>query len=183
MVGHIVEGRGAMRRHLIFVGLPGSGKSTVGGQVAETLGAEFVDLDAWIERRTGLPVARIITEQGEPHFRAIEREAMRDALAEPPCVISPGGGWVAQPGAIEEAQSRGFIIYLQALVSTAVDRLDALEERPLMAAEDPLERMRTLLRQREPYFTRAHCTVKTDRRPLEAVVDEVAELARERADW
>lgn len=172
-----------MRRHLIFVGLPGAGKSTVGGRVAEELEAEFVDLDAWIERRTGMPVARILTEQGEPHFREIERDVMREALASPPCIISPGGGWVAQPGALEEARPQSLVIYLQALVTTAVDRLDALESRPLMVARDPLERMRTILEEREPYFTRADCTVKTDRRALEGVVEEVLELARERAGW
>lgn len=79
-------------RHIILVGLPGSGKSTVGPRVAEALGVPFEDLDAIIIRRMGMPVARIFGEFGEAHFRKLEREVTAERLAAPPSVIAPGGG-------------------------------------------------------------------------------------------
>jgi shikimate kinase len=173
-----------MKRHLVLIGLPGAGKSTVGGKVAEELDTQFVDLDGRIERRSGMSVAKIINEAGEARFRQIEGDAMREALDEDPRVVSPGGGWAAQPGALEDARARSLIIYLKSLVTTAVDRLDAaLDTRPLMAAQDPITRMRTLLQEREPFYSQAECIVKTDRRTVEDVVEEVLTLARQKAGW
>lgn len=172
-----------MKKHLVLVGLPGAGKSTVGGKLAELLNTEFVDLDGRIERRSGMSVAKLINEMGEPRFRQLEAEAMREALEQPAGVISPGGGWAAQPGALDEARSRSLIIYLKTLVTTAVNRLGAIETRPLMVARDPIERMRTLLEQREPFYAQADCIVKTDRSTAEEVVSEVLELARQQAGW
>jgi shikimate kinase len=172
-----------MKLHLVLIGLPGAGKSTVGGKVAAELDTQFVDLDGRIERRSGMSVAKIINEFGEARFRQIEGEAMREALDEDPRVISPGGGWAAQPGALEEARARSLIIYLKSLVTTAVDRLEALETRPLMVAQDPVDRMRSLLQQREPFYSQAECIVKTDRRAVEEVVEEVLGLARQKAGW
>jgi len=172
-----------MRRHLVLIGLPGAGKSTVGGKVATELDTQFVDLDGRIERRSGMSVAKIINEFGETRFRQIEGDAMREALTEDPRVISPGGGWAAQPGALEDARARSLIIYLKSLVTTAVDRLEALETRHVMVAQDPIERMRSLLQQREPFYSQADCIVKTDRRTVEDVVEEVLGLARQKAGW
>ncbi|NNG15787.1 MAG: shikimate kinase [Gemmatimonadales bacterium] len=172
-----------MKRHLVLIGLPGAGKSTVGGKVSAELDTQFVDLDGRIERRSGMPVAKIINEFGEARFRQIEGDAMREALTEEPRVISPGGGWAAQPGALDEARARSLIIYLKTLVTTAVDRLDAFDTRPLMAAQDPIARMRSLLQEREPFYSQADCIVKTDRRTVEDVVEEVLGLARQKAGW
>ncbi len=172
-----------MKKHLVLVGLPGAGKSTVGGRVAAALSTEFVDLDGRIERRSGMSVAKLFNEMGEPRFRELEAKAMREALEEEPTVISPGGGWAAQPGALEEARPRSLIIYLKTLVTTAVDRLGAIETRPLMVAQDPIERMRTLLEHREPFYAQADCIVKTDRSTVDEVVTEVLELARQQAGW
>jgi len=85
-----------VKRHVVLIGLPGSGKSTVGRLVAERLGAAFVDIDAIIERREGRPIALIFAEKGEAAFREMERKEMETTLAAEPAVIAPGGGWAAQ---------------------------------------------------------------------------------------
>ena len=94
-----------MKRHIVLVGLPGSGKTTVGRLVAEQLHAGFVDVDAIVERREGRPIALIFAEKGEAAFREMERKEMETALASEPAVIAPGGGWAAQPGAVAAARA------------------------------------------------------------------------------
>jgi shikimate kinase len=173
-----------MKRHLILVGLPGSGKSTVGRLVAERLGAAFIDVDAIIIRRMQMPVARIFGEFGEIRFRELEREAMETTLAGEPAVISPGGGWASQPGALEAAAGRAYVIFLRTLVTTALNRVDEGELRPLLDGENPAERMRRLFLEREPFYRRADAEVKNDPpRTAEQAVDEVLKLARSAAGW
>ena len=88
-----------MPRHLVLVGLPGCGKSAVGRQVAEGLGAPLFDIDSLLVREMGMPVEQIFGMVGEQRFREIEQKAVLAAVAaEEPAVIVPGGGWAAQPG-------------------------------------------------------------------------------------
>ena len=172
-----------MKRHLIFVGLPGSGKSTVGKVVAEELGADFLDLDQVIERKQGMPVERIFAEQGEPAFRLVEAETMASVLAGDPCVIAPGGGWAAQPGEIERAKEHAFLVYLKTMVTTAVDRTKAHDYRPLLLSDDPYAKMRELLAEREPFYLKADVEINNGPRPLEEVVRDVVAAVRSEAGW
>ena len=94
-----------MQRHVLLVGLPGVGKSTVGQLVAEGLPAPLLDIDSILVRQMGMPVAQIFGMVGEPRFRAMERDAVDTAQAREPAVIVPGGGWAAQPGQMEAAKA------------------------------------------------------------------------------
>lgn len=172
-----------MKRHVVLIGLPGAGKSTVGRLVAERLRAPFVDTDVIIVRRMQKPIARIFAEHGEPHFRQLEAEAMRQALTGPPGILAPGGGWAAQPGVLDEIGDGVFLVYLRAMALTAARRASGEANRPLLVGEDPVEHMRQLLQEREPFYLRADCEVKADVKPPEALADEIAMLARERAGW
>jgi len=172
-----------MKRHLILVGLPGAGKSTVGRLVAGTLGAAFVDIDATIVRKMQMPVASIFGAHGEAAFRKMEREAVAAALAAAPSVISPGGGWVVQPGALEAARPGAYLVYLKAMLTTIVRRTAGDESRPLLAGEEPLAVLRALLKEREPYYLQADAEVKSDVRSPEQVAEEVVALARANAGW
>jgi shikimate kinase len=172
-----------MPRHIVLVGLPGAGKSTVGKLVAEALNTFVIDIDALLVREMGMPVSQIIGMVGEPRFREMERDAVNAAQERDPCVIVPGGGWAAQAGQLEAAKRGSLVIYLRCQAPTALTRCEKGEARPLLAGPDPSQKMRTLLQEREPFYQQADHQVNTENTPVEAVAAEVMTLARQHGGW
>jgi shikimate kinase len=172
-----------MPRHIVLVGLPGSGKSTVGKLVAEALGADVIDIDNLLVREMGMPVTQIFGMVGEARFRQMERDAVNAAQAREPCVIVPGGGWAAQPGQLQAAKPQSLVIYLKCSAATAAKRSAQGEARPLLAGVDPVQRVRSLLEEREPFYLQADHKVSAEGGPAEAVAAEVMTLARQYGGW
>jgi shikimate kinase len=172
-----------MPRHIILVGLPGSGKSTVGRLVADALNAPLIDIDLLLMREMAMPVSQIFAMQGEVAFRRMERDAVRAACAREPAIIVPGAGWAAQEGELDAARAGALIVYLKCAPSAAAKRTEEGESRPLLMSPDPLARMRELQTEREPFYTLADRQVAADNRPAEAVAEHVVRIAREAAGW
>ncbi|MEP7175800.1 MAG: shikimate kinase [Gemmatimonadales bacterium] len=172
-----------MKRHVLLVGLPGAGKSTVGQLVAEGLGAPLLDIDSILVRQMGMPIAQIFGMVGEPRFRSMERDAVATAQAREPAIIVPGGGWAVQPGQLEGAKPACLTIYLKCTAATAARRSEAGEVRPLLVGPDPVERIRTLLQAREPFYRLADYEVPTDVKTPGAVAQAVEQLARTQGGW
>jgi len=139
----------------------GAGKTTVGGLVAARLGVPFVDADAIIEARAGKPIPDIFVDDGEPHFRALERAAVADALASHHGVLALGGGAILA----EETRAvlRGHtVVFLSVELADVMHRVGMGIGRPLLAV-NPRATMRVLLEQRRPLYEEvATVTVKTD---------------------
>jgi len=142
------------------VGLPASGKTSVGRELASLLGLEFLDTDAMVERDAGLSVAAIFAEEGETAFRARESRALAEAGEGPPCVLATGGGVVISASNREALKRRFTAIWLRARPETASSRAaGAPAARPLLEHEEPLARMRELAAGREGLYAEAAALV------------------------
>lgn len=171
-----------MSRHVVLVGLSGSGKSSAGREAARLLGCAFRDLDEDVSRRSGTSIPELFRREGEAAFRTLEREAMADALAARPHVVAAGGGWAAEPGNIEQVLDRTLIVYLRCAPETAAGRLAGATDRPLLAA-GALPALRAQLGVRRGCYERAHAVIDTDGRGIADVAQAVAALARTTGGW
>lgn len=159
--------------NLYLVGFMGTGKSTVGRQVAQRLGMNAIDSDHEIERRAGRPIAQIFAEQGEAAFRKLEREFVLSGHPAHGQVVSCGGGLVLQDGMIAELRKRGVVICLTASPETILRRTETNKNRPLLNVDHPLQRIREMLEQRNPFYRSAGTEVLTDSRSLPEIVAHV----------
>jgi shikimate kinase len=124
-----------------LVGMPGSGKSTVGREVAGRLGVPFVDLDEEVERRSGATVSQIFASEGEAGFRTLEARALVDASRQDPSVVACGGGVVLEPANRITLRNTGTCVYLHVPLAVLEERVEPAADRPLIRAEGDLERL------------------------------------------
>ena len=167
--------------HIVLVGLPGSGKSTVGPLLAAELKAPFIDLDHEIERRERMTVSDIFASRGEQEFRAMERAITQELASRPPSVIAPGGGWITDPANVSALRPPGRIIHLVVSVSTALKRLGPdLHQRPLLAGQSgPTARSRfeAIAAARMPLYSRADAEISTENLTPQQVMNSGLRLA------
>lgn len=167
---------------LVLVGPPASGKTTVGTAVAETLGVAFRDTDQDIEAATGSSVADLFVTSGEPHFRALEEQAVARALAESDGVVALGGGAVMSAATrellTEYGRGGGTVVRLDIDVASAARRVGFSRDRPLLAV-NPRAMLRQMLETRAPLYAEvATSTVSTSgREPADVVADVLAAVA------
>jgi shikimate kinase len=159
-----------MAPRAVLVGLPGSGKSTIGRRLAKALDVSMLDTDAAIEETTGRTIADIFATDGEEEFRRIEEEVIRAALQTHDGVLSLGGGAVTTPG-VREALADHTVIYLEISAAEGVRRTGGSTVRPLLAGSDRAEKFKALMAQRVPLYRQvATIRVNTNRRNPGAVV-------------
>jgi shikimate kinase len=157
----------------VLVGLPGSGKSTIGRRLAKALDVDMLDTDAAIEQQTGRTIAEIFAADGEQEFRRIEEEVIRAALASHDGVLSLGGGAVTTPG-VRAALAGHTVVYLEITAAEGIRRTGGNTVRPLLAGPDRAEKFRALMTQRVPLYRKvATIRVNTNRRNPGAVVRHI----------
>jgi shikimate kinase len=154
----------------VLIGLPGSGKSTIGRRLAKALGLSLLDTDAAIEETTGRTIADIFANDGELEFRRIEEDVIRSALQSHDGVLSLGGGAVTTPG-VRDALTGHTVVYLEISAAEGVRRTGGPTVRPLLAGPDRSEKFKALMSERVPLYRRvATMRVNTNRRNPGAVV-------------
>ena len=162
----------------VLVGLPGSGKSTIGRRLAKALGVTSLDTDATIEETTGRTIADIFATDGEQEFRRIEEEVIRAALAEHDGVLSLGGGAITTPG-VRDALAGHTVIYLEISAAEGVRRTSGSTVRPLLAGRRSGREVPCADGRRVPlYRGAATMRVNTNRRNPGAVVRHIVRVSR-----
>ncbi len=147
-----------------LVGMPGSGKSTVGRHLARKLNLPFFDSDHAIEQRLGCSIREFFEVEGEERFRDIESEVIDQLTQGPEGVLSTGGGTVLRALNRERLRQRGLVFYLRTSPEDVFRRLRHDQSRPLLQVADPLLRLRELFEARDPLYTQtAHHVIESAR--------------------
>ena len=172
----------AHKTNLIFLtGFMGSGKSTIGPILANTLGYRSIDIDREIEAQSGRTVKEIFSEFGEEYFRELEHKLLEQFAREEECVISLGGGTIGSERNLKLVKSAGILVYLKVRPELLFQRLRHKQDRPLMQDRDgaPLgdadlqARIEQLYLSREPFYRQADISVTTDQHQVGVTVDEI----------
>ena len=158
-----------------LVGLPGSGKSTVGRQLARRLKLSFLDSDHVIEERLGCSIRDYFEREGEPNFRDVEESIIDELTGLTGTVLSTGGGAVLRVTNRRRLHDRSHVIYLRSSPEEIFRRLRHDISRPLLQVSDPLDRLRDLYAQRDPlYRETAHFVIETGRPSVSTLVNMIA---------
>lgn len=163
-------------RAIALVGMPGSGKSSIGRRLAPRLGLAFVDADAQIEEAAGgMTVAEIFTKHGEAEFRSLEARVIARLLDEGPAVIATGGGALMHEGTRQLIRDKAVGVWLKAEIPVLMRRVRRKTDRPLLKGKDPETTLRKLLADREALYAQAPVVVTSHEGPHDSVVDEIVE--------
>lgn len=165
-------------RSIALVGMPGSGKSSIGRRLAPRLDLPFIDADAKIEEAAGgMTISEIFAKHGEGEFRALEARVIARLLDDGPAVIATGGGALMNPGTRALLRERAIAVWLRAEISVLLRRVRRKTDRPLLQGPDPEATLRRLLAEREPVYAESDIVVTSREGPHDAVVDAIlAEL-------
>ena len=156
------------------MGLPGSGKSTIGRQLARRLDVRFFDSDAVIERRIGCSIREFFEREGEQVFRDLEQDVIAELTHNRACVLSTGGGVVLRQANRDNLHQRCQVVYLHSAPEEVFRRLRYDQNRPLLQVADPLARLKELYDVRDPlYREAAHFVVETGRPSVSTLVNMI----------
>jgi len=156
------------------VGLPGSGKSTIGRQLARRLDWRFFDSDVVLERRIGCSIREFFEREGEAVFRDLEQEVIGELTQNGACVLSTGGGVVLRQTNRDNLRQRCQTVYLHSAPAEVFRRLRNDQNRPLLQVADPLARLKELYAARDPLYRQAaHFVVETGRPSVATLVSTI----------
>ena len=154
--------------------MPGSGKSTVGRQLARRLGLPFFDSDHLIEQRLGCSIREYFAREGEAAFRDVEEQVLAELARGAHAVVATGGGAVLREANRRNLRDAGRVIYLRSTPEELHRRLRHDTQRPLLQVADPLGKLRTLYAERDPlYREAAHFNIETGRPSVPTLVNMI----------
>ena len=163
-------------KNIYLIGFMGTGKTVVGKLLAKKLGLEFIDLDDVIEEKEGIKISEIFKQKGEPYFRKVEKEVVRDISQKSGLVIGCGGGVVLDKDNLVNLKKTGTVICLEARAEVILNRTKTTNHRTLLNVEDPKKKIEELLSQRVPFYSQAHFTIDTSRLNIKEVAQKILNL-------
>lgn len=169
-----------MRRENIYlIGLMGTGKTTIGRQLAKSIKLPFYDTDKAIEESTGVDIPTIFEFEGEEGFREREQKMLQQLTQLKGVILATGGGTVLREENRKLLQANGFVVYLQCPIDRILERTRRDTQRPLLQTENPRQRLEVLQAQREPlYLACADFKIDTGMLPSKAIVTRILDEYR-----
>lgn len=165
-------------QNIVLVGFMGTGKTSVGKELAGRLGRDFIDLDDVIEKRAGCTVNEIFRDKGEAHFRELEKAVIREYAHKNKMIIAAGGGAVIFDENVQHLKRNGLMICLKASADEILNRVRHETHRPLLNVCDPKEKVVELLKKREEFYAKADHAIDTNGLSVKEVADKVLELVK-----
>ena len=163
------------KRNIALIGFMGTGKTSVGKELADRLNMTFLDMDEAIEKHEGRPVSDIFANEGELYFRKVERALVQELAAKTGLVIGTGGGVVLDPDNTADFECSGLVVCLQASPETILERVRHETHRPLLKG-DMMGKITGILAKRQPIYDAVPNQVQTDGLSVAKVADEVLQL-------
>ncbi len=164
------------KTNIVLIGFMGTGKTTVGKLLAARLGLAFTDMDDVIVERAGKSIPAIFADDGEPAFRALERQVVVDLAARRGLVIATGGGVVLNPDNTRDLGASGLLVALSASPDVILERLRHDTGRPLLSAGDKGHKIRRLLAERQHLYNAIPTRIDTDLLTSAAVAERIMDL-------
>ena len=166
-------------KNIALVGFMGTGKSVVAKTLADKLGMAYVATDEVVVRREGgKPIHDIFKEKGEPYFRDVEAQAIREAAERTNIVIDCGGGTVIREENLKHLKRSGVVICLTATPEVIYSRVKDHRHRPLLNVPDPQAAIRELLTERAPFYGKADYTIDTSQLDVEGVIERILKVVK-----
>ena len=156
----------------------GTGKTSVGRQLAKEKKWSFIDLDELIELKQQRRIVDIFAQEGEPYFRKIEKKILKQVSTQKKFVVACGGGAVLDPENIKLMKKTGILICLCATCAAILKRVSTSTLRPILNVAKPRERIELLLKMRAPYYAQANYTVDTSKLTIKQVVQKINKVAK-----
>ncbi|MFZ0456085.1 MAG: shikimate kinase [Ignavibacteriaceae bacterium] len=177
-----------MNNKIVYLaGFMGAGKSTVGPILANTLGWDYYDLDKVIEERLEKKIKTIFEENGEPFFRQVESDVLRELSHGSNVIISLGGGTIVNQTNLNIIKDTGKIIYLKASIDSIYKRVAFKRDRPNLiidgeefSREKLIQKINNLFNAREKYYNQADLTIDTDNISIGVTVDKLAKIINDK---
>lgn len=161
---------------IFLVGPMGSGKTTIGKQLAKMLKLPFYDADLEIESRTGVAIAWIFDLEGEAGFRRRESQIIDTLTQEDKIILATGGGVILKPENRQFLMSRGYVIYLKVSLEEQFRRIEKSNNRPLLETDDRMTKLIKLAKEREPLYQEvADFSIDTDKLTISKILQNIVE--------
>jgi len=162
--------------NIVLTGFMGTGKTVTAKKMAAALKMKNIDIDEAIEADAKKSIALIFQENGESHFREVEKKVIRCVALLDNFVISTGGGVVLKKENMDELETNGIVICLTAAPDVIYRRIKNTEYRPLLNVRNPQEKIKELMEKRKPFYKRCSMMIDTSNMALDEVVEKIIQF-------